>query len=305
MTINWFPGHMHKATKEIKQRLPSVDLIIEVLDARIPYSSANPVIAKLRGDKPCIKLLNKSDLADPEVTKQWIAHFEQDKSVRSMAVTSHKPDQIRAILNDIRNLFADNFERGRPIHIMITGIPNVGKSTIINILAQRIIAKTGNEPAVTKGQQKINLPDGLYLWDTPGILWGKFHNQAAAYRLATTGAIKETAVSNDDIAAWAAEYLLRAYPEALVKRYELAETPRDEIDFLEQAGKRRGCISRGNQIDFEKIAKIFLTEYRDATLGLLSLETPQMAEAEEAEVEAKLAAEAEAKDQKKKQRKRR
>ena len=305
MSINWFPGHMHKATKEIKQRLPSVDLIIEVLDARIPYSSANPVIAKLRGDKPCIKLLNKSDLSDPQITQRWIEHFEQDKTVRSMAVTSTKPEQIRAILADVRKLFANNFERGRPIHIMITGIPNVGKSTIINILAQRIIAKTGNEPAVTKGQQKINLPDGLYLWDTPGILWGKFHNQSAAYRLAATGAIKETAVSNDDIAAWTAEYLLTAYPQALITRFELPDRPRDEIDFLEQAGKRRGCLSRGNQIDFEKISKIFLTEFRDATLGLISLETPEMAIAEQAAVEAAIEAEAEAKANKKPKRKRR
>ena len=304
MAINWFPGHMHKATKEIKQLLPKVDAIIEVLDARIPYSSSNPVVAKFRRDIPTIKLLNKTDLADPEMTALWREHFEAQDQTTSLAVSAMNRDQVMAVMTHIRKMFADKIDALKPVNVMITGIPNVGKSTIINVLAGRTIAKTGNEPAVTKGQQKIHLPDNVYLWDTPGILWGKLVNQNGAYRLAATGAIKETAISNDEIGAWTAECLLERYPDALVKRYGLSEVPMDDIDFLETMGRKRGCLAGGGQIDFEKTAKILLTELRDGTLGRLSLEMPSDMVREEAEVEALLEAELAAKEEKKNNRKR-
>jgi ribosome biogenesis GTPase A len=304
MAINWFPGHMHKATKEIKQLLPNVDAIIEVLDARIPYSSSNPVIAKFRRDIPTIKLLNKTDLADPEATEAWRRHFDSDENTTSLPISAMNRDQVLKILDLIHDRFHVKIDALKPVNVMITGIPNVGKSTIINVIAGRTIAKTGNEPAVTKGQQKIHLPDNVYLWDTPGILWGKLVNQNGAYRLAATGAIKETAISNDEIGAWTAEALLARYPDRLVARYGLAETPRDDIDFLEQMGRKRGCLASGGQIDFEKTAKILLTELRDGKLGRITLELPDDMIAEEAEVQAKLEAELAAKEEKKTQRKR-
>lgn len=305
MSINWFPGHMHKATKEIKEILPKVDLIIEVLDSRIPYSSENPVIQTLRGDKPTIKLLSKSDLSDPALTQQWIEYFEQEKSVKAMAITTDQPEKIRSISNLCKKICADKIDKAGSIHVLIMGIPNVGKSTVINTLAGKAIAKTGNEPAVTKGQQKINLHNGIMLWDTPGILWPKVENPNSGYRLATTGAIKDTAISHDDVAFFAVDYLLKAFPELLQQRYQFDVLPKTEIEFLERLGKQRGCLGSGGRVDLDKVSKIFLNEFRDASIGRMTLETPEMAEAEKIEVAAIIAAKDAEKELKKKQRKQR
>lgn len=170
MAIQWFPGHMHKARKEIAEVMPQVDLVIEVLDARIPYSSENPMVTSLRGNRPCIKLLNKSDLADPEITQRWIDYLEQEQGVKAMAITTLQAAQVRKVPELCRKLVPSRDKIEKDIRTMIMGIPNVGKSTIINTLAGRVIAKTGNEPAVTKTQQRINLKNGIVLSDTPGIL---------------------------------------------------------------------------------------------------------------------------------------
>ncbi len=285
MSINWYPGHMHKATKEIKEILPNIDIFIEVLDARIPYSSENPVISLLRGDKPCIKLLNKSDLADPLITQQWLDYLDKERGVKAMAISSHDPERIKNLIDLSKKLLPKKANSHDAIQALITGIPNVGKSTLINILAGRTIAKTGNEPAITKGQQLINLHNGLMLMDTPGILWPKFENEKSGYRLATTGAIKETAMSYDDVAFFAADYLLHAYPELLKQRYKLEQLPATEHEFLEMIGRQRGCLSAGKKINLDQIARIFIGEIRDATIGRISLETPGMAEQEKIAVQ--------------------
>ncbi len=280
MQIQWYPGHMHKASKEIKQTLPQIDLIIEVLDARIPFSSQNPMLSNLRGDKPCIRVLNKNDLADPERTKQWQAYLEREHSVKTLAVTTQQPEKIRQIIDLCCKMLPEKTAANKVIHTMIMGIPNVGKSTIINILAGKVIAKTGNEPAVTKRQQRINLPGNIVLSDTPGVLWPNVENKNSGYRLAATGAIKDTAISHDDVAFFTAEFLLRHYPKRLEERYQLQQLPNSEAELMELIGQKRGCLRAGKQVDLDKTAKILLTEFRNGTLGQITMETPEMMEAE-------------------------
>jgi ribosome biogenesis GTPase A len=280
-SINWFPGHMAKAIKDIKDTLPRVDLVIEVLDARIPYSSANPVIEQFRGSKPSLKLLSKSDLADPAITQRWLAHFQKASDVKALAVTTEHPEQIRGLLGVCRNLLGGKTDALGNITALITGIPNVGKSTIINTLAGRTIAKTGNEPAITQSQQRIDLHNGLVLIDSPGILWPKIHNAASGYRLALTGAIKDTAIDHDDIVFFGAAYFLKHYPELMRQRFKFETLPETELEFLETVGRARGCLTGGGRVDLHKIASIILNEFRSATLGPISLETPEMAEAEQ------------------------
>ncbi len=295
--INWYPGHMHKASKEMRKIVPQVDLIIEVLDARIPFSSENPMIGEIRGDKPCIKVLSKSDLADPEMTKQWQDYFEQENGVKTIALTTEEPEKMRELLNLCHKMVPGKRGGDSRVEAMIMGIPNVGKSTLINNLAGRMIAKTGNEPAVTKNQQRIKLEQDILLLDTPGVLWPKLENQHGGYRLAITGAIKETAVSNDDIAMYAVGYFRAAYPELLKQRYNLTELSEDEQQLLEAIGAKRGCLRGGGRVDLDRAAKIVLTEFRDISIGRITLETPEMMEREliemaelRAEKEAKLAA---------------
>jgi len=280
--INWYPGHMHKASKEMRQIIPQVDLIIEVIDARIPFSSQNPMLAEIRGDKPCIKVLSKSDLADPALTKQWQDYFEQENNVKTIALSTQQPEKMRELLDLCHKMVAiqDSASGANRLQAMIMGIPNVGKSSLINILAGKMIAKTGNEPAVTKMQQRIKLDQGIVLLDTPGVLWPKLENRHGGYRLAITGAIKETAVSNDDIAMYAVDYFRVHYPELLKERYQLDELPIDEMSLLGMIGLKRGCLRAGGIVDLERAAKILLTEFRDATIGLISLETPEMVEKE-------------------------
>ena len=289
MAINWYPGHMHKALKEMRKIMPQVDLMIEVLDGRIPFSSENHMLAQLRGDKQCIKVLSKCDLADPVLTQAWQEYLEQDKGVKTIALTTQEPERIKDLLDLCHKLVPSKSAGVKNIQAMIMGIPNVGKSTLINHLAGRQIAKTGNEPAVTKMQQRIKLDRGIVLLDTPGVLWPKLENQHGGYRLAITGAIKETAISNEDIALYAVAYLRDAYPNYLFDRYQLSELSLDDETLLSEIGNGRGCLRAGGRVDLERAAKIVLTELRAGTLGRLTLETPELMEQELKEVSERLA----------------
>jgi ribosome biogenesis GTPase A len=280
MAINWFPGHMHKAQREIKEILPQIDVVIEVCDARLPFSSENPMITEIRGDKPLIKILNKSDLADPKITQLWLDYLESQHNVKAIALTTESPSVAKTLPALIRKLAASKDEAGKQINAVIMGIPNVGKSTLLNTLVGKAKAKVGNEPAVTKGQQRIRLDDGLYLYDTPGMLWPKIVNENSGYRLAITSAVKDTAFDHEEIACFAAEYLLAEYPERLKERYKIEELSEQDVELIEAIGKRRGCFKSGGHIDFHKASEILINEIRDKTLGAISFETPEMVEAE-------------------------
>ncbi|MDC0603172.1 ribosome biogenesis GTPase YlqF [Aliiglaciecola sp.] len=299
MAIQWYPGHMHKAQKEIKEVLPNVDLVIEVLDARIPYSSENPAIAKLRGDKPCIKVLSKTDLADPEMTTKWQAYLEQEQGVKTFPTTTEQPAKIKQIVDLCRKMLPQKDASIKSINTMIVGIPNVGKSTLINTLADRIIALTGNVPAVTKSQQRINLGSGIVLFDTPGILWPKIENPNSSYRLAASGAIKDTAMDYEDVGFFAADYLIRAYPDLMKERFSLDDIPQTEIEFLEAIAAKRGALRAGGRVNLHKICEVLINELRSGMLGRITLESPDMVEQEEIEVAAQIAAKAAKKAEKK------
>lgn len=274
MKIQWFPGHMHKASNEIREKLPEMDLLIEVIDARIPGSSENPMIDAIRKDKPTIKIFNKSDLADPVLTEKWQAYYERDKGIKTLCVTRDQPEKIKQISTLCRKMISISDARVREIQAMIVGIPNVGKSTIINTLTGRMIAKTGNEAAVTRYQQRIKLNDNIVLFDTPGLLWGNINNEHSGYRLAITGAIKDTAFDSDDAAFYLAELLIKNYPELIIERYELESAPTTELEFIETIGRQRGCLRSGGQIELDKACKILINEYRLGMLGPITLENP-------------------------------
>ncbi len=276
MAINWYPGHMHKANKDMTKVLPEVDLVIELLDCRLPYSSQNPSITRLGENKPCIKILSKSDLADPGMTQQWQVYFEQETRVKTLLTTLEQVDKAQKLVQLCHKLVPAKSRRKSNILAMITGIPNVGKSTLINAVAGRAVAKTGNEPAITKGLQKIKLDNGIVLLDTPGILWPKIHNENSGYRLAASGAIKDTATEIEDVALYLAAFLLQYYKDLLAKRYELSSIPDSEIEFLELLGARRGCLRTGGRVNLEQVSAILVNEFRSGKLGNITLETPDM-----------------------------
>ncbi|MBY7907019.1 ribosome biogenesis GTPase YlqF [Vibrio fluvialis] len=303
--IQWFPGHMHKARKEIEEAIPQVDVIIEVLDARIPFSSENPMISQLRGEKPVVKVLNKRDLADPELTQLWIEHLEKEKGVKAMAITTSNTQEVHKILELCRKLAPHREEIGKNIRTMIMGIPNVGKSTIINTLAGRVIAQTGNQPAVTRRQQRINLQNGIVLSDTPGILWPKVENPHSGFRLAATGAVKDTAMEYDEVAFYTVEYLAAHYPEKLKERYRIEETPESDVEWMEAIGRKRGALRAGARVDLHKASEILLHELRQGIIGQITLELPEMITQELIEVEIAEARKAEEKAKIKEERRKR
>ena len=280
---------MHKAQKEIRELLPEVDLVIEVLDARLPYSSQNPLLQRLRGQTPCIKLLNKSDLADPDLNNQWIEALQQDETVRAYAVNTDDTHLVKQIPQWCLNWFPQREVNKKPIQVMIMGIPNVGKSTLINIMADRTIAKTGNEAAVTKRQQRIKLPGNVILHDTPGVLWPRFDNQNSAFRLAVTGGIKDNIVAAEDKAFFLAEYVMVAYQKEIAQRYDIDPMPTEPYDLLLKIGQKRGALKSGGRVDLTRISSLFLNEFRAGTVGRITLETPAMMQSELVEVDRMLA----------------
>lgn len=284
MSIQWFPGHMHKARKEVAKTLPLVDIVFEVLDARIPYSSQNPMINEIIEGKQRLKILTKSDLADEQKTADWIAYFKSQANTDAIALTTQVPAQFSKLLSMATSRLNRDTQADKKIHIMVMGIPNVGKSTLINTLAGKKIAKTGNEPAITKGQQRIKLDHQYVLIDTPGMMWPKVESEKSAYRLATTGAIKDTAISHLDVAFFAVDFMQKQYPTSLQQRYELDVIPANEIECLEAIGTVRGCLGGGGRVDLNRTATVFLNDLRQGSLGRLTLEVPEMIATEEAEV---------------------
>ena len=276
MSIQWYPGHMHKATKEIARSLSSIDVIIEILDARAPHSSSNPVIDKIVKEKPVIKLLNKSDLSDPLDTKKWQQYYNKSEYQNSIAINAMTSESKNEIVNLISQL--SERKEGKNTLTMVVGIPNVGKSSVINMLAGKKIAKTGNEPAITKGQQKINLRNGIMLIDTPGILWPKIEDPESGLKLAALGSIRNTAVGYDEIAIYIIKFLMQKYPDYLKARYKIDLLSQDEHEIIELLAKKRGCLSKGGKIDLTKISEIIADDLRKGAYGQITLESIEIAE---------------------------
>ncbi len=280
MSIQWYPGHMTKARRELVGLIPSQDVIIEVLDARFPAASSNPVLTELRGAKPCIKVLTKSDLADPEVTKAWLEHFEtkvlarEQGRVLAFASTTERAHEVRTRIPELCKKLGLKHSSTKPLRALITGIPNVGKSTLINTLMDRVVAVVGDKPAVTKAQQMVVLKNGMVLSDSPGLLWPKIEDESIAFRLALGGSIPDTAIDYLHIAMFAAGLLLERYASLVVARYKLREVPAAPELLLEEIGRRRGCLRSGGIIDLHKASEILVHELRTGVLGRVSLETP-------------------------------
>jgi ribosome biogenesis GTPase A len=284
--IQWYPGHMTKARRTIAESMASQDVIIEVLDARLPRSSENPDIKELRRHKPCIKVLSKSDLADPDLTRAWITFFEEEKhpspgdglapgEVVAIALTTERPGEIRNKIPELcRRLALHPRGPGKTPRAMVVGIPNVGKSTLINTLQHRKVAKVGNEPAVTKSQQVVTLPDGTTLSDNPGLTWPKIEDHDASLRLAFAGSIPDSAIDYETVGMWGAAYLLDRYPHLLLTRFKMKEIPPSAEALLVEIGKRRGALLRGGLVDMPRAANALIHEFRSGAIGRITLESP-------------------------------
>lgn len=286
MNINWYPGHMVKAQNDIKSAIKLIDIVVEVLDARIPLASRNPIIDELAKDKQRIVILNKSDLADEIETKNWIKYFEA-QDISCIAVNSSIPQDINRIISEIVNkgkiVYKDKVESisidYKPIYrVLIAGIPNVGKSTIINKIAKRNAANVSNKPGVTVKNQWIRVQDNIDLLDTPGLLWPKLDDNNAGEKLALTGNIKQEILDLEGIACIGIEYLLKIekYKKLFLEKYKINEEDIeyvDSYDILELVGRKRGCLVSGGNVDTEKAAKIFLDELKSGKIGKISLES--------------------------------
>jgi len=279
MSIQWFPGHMNTARREAVKRMETIDVIVEVLDARAPEASSNPLITELRQlrQRPCLKVLNKADLADPVVTQAWLTKYNLEPGINAVALSCNKSGQAAKVPNLCQALAPHRNSSIKPLRMFIMGIPNVGKSTFMNMLLKRRLAKVGNEPAVTKMQQRHMLNDHMALIDSPGLLWPKIEDPAVGFMLATIHAIGANAVIDEEIAEFLATLLLARYPKALTKRYSFDPGELDGEGVLEAIAEKRGCLrkGKGGELDREKSARILLTEYRNGILGRTSLEVPE------------------------------
>lgn len=279
--LQWYPGHMAKTRRMIQENLKMVDVIVEILDARIPYSGRNPDFDDILGEKPRLVVLNKSDLADAKLTDSWTAWYENKQNVKVIPISCTTGKGVNRIAPAARELICDKLTRekekglSRSVKIMMVGIPNVGKSTLINRLSGRASAKTGDRPGVTRGKQWIRLKDGLELLDTPGILPPKFEQQSVALNLAYTGAIKDEIMDMESLSYSLLEYLRDHYPNELKTRYKLDDiTDLQGYELLEYIGKKRGFVISGGEIDTERAANIVIDEFRSAKIGKITLEKP-------------------------------
>ena len=278
MPIQWFPGHMTSARKKAAETLAHIDVVIEVMDARLPEASSNPMIRELRQfrQRPCLKLLNKADLADPAATAAWLDFYNRQAGVKAVAINAKKAGDAARVPGLCQTLAPHRDDNTKPLRMIIMGIPNVGKSTLMNALVKRKIAAVGDEPAVTKSQQSVVLSPRLTLVDTPGLMWPKIEHDSDGYMLAASHAIGRNAVMEEEVATFLAGILLQRYPSLLAARYGFALDGLDAPGVLEAVARKRGCLlkGRGGALDLEKAALILLTDYRAGTLGRISLETP-------------------------------
>ncbi|MCP8616540.1 ribosome biogenesis GTPase YlqF [Salirhabdus salicampi] len=280
MTIQWFPGHMAKAKREVEEKLKLVDFVIELVDARVPVSSQNPMLHDVLGQKEKMIVLMKKDLADPSLTNDWLTYF-QERDVPALALNAHEANDIQKLVKEAKALGQHKLERlikkgikPRPIRAMILGIPNVGKSTVINRLAKKRIAKTGDKPGVTKQQQWIKVKKDFELLDTPGILWPKFEDQEIGKKLAAIGTIKDQILPMDDIAVYVLQYFRKHYSYRLEERYGNQFESEDIASWFDYIGKKRGCIGPGGVVDYEKTADVIIRDLRAGHLGKVTFDRP-------------------------------
>lgn len=282
MHFQWYPGHMTKAKRAMQEDIKLIDVVIELVDARIPFSSKNPDINSLAQNKSRILLLNKSDMADPAVMKHWIHYYEQ-QGYLAMAINSKKRNELKQVHALIQKACKEKIERdrkrgilNRPVRAMIVGIPNVGKSTFINSFAGKACTKTGNKPGVTKGKQWIRLNKQVELLDTPGILWPKFEDQQVGKHLALIGSIKDELLQSVELALELIPFLVEEYPQTLSLHYQLQEKGKP-ADILLAIARSRGCVKTGNEADYDKAAFLLLDDFRNARLGKITMERPKQA----------------------------
>ncbi|MBO9643703.1 MAG: ribosome biogenesis GTPase YlqF [Pseudacidovorax sp.] len=282
MTIQWFPGHMHATRKAITERMKTTDVVIELLDARLPGSSANPALAAITAKKPRLKILNKQDLADPARTAEWLAHYQAQEATGAIALDASQtpPAQRAAIIEACHRLSPNRGGLAKPMRVLICGVPNVGKSTLINTLSLKRQAKAADEAGVTKQEQRILLADDFYLYDTPGMLWPKIIVPESGVRLAATGAVGRNAYDDESVALDVLAYLKAQYTEPLRARYklpadsaQLALCTQPDEDILGAIGRKRGALLGGGRIDMQKAAEAVLTDLRSGVIGRITLET--------------------------------
>lgn len=279
MAIQWFPGHMTSARKKAAETMEQVDVVIEVLDARLPEASRNPMIEELRRhrQRPSLKVLNKTDLADPVATKAWLAFYNAQPNIKAVAISAKKPGEAARLPSLCQSLAPHRKDNLKPLRMMIMGIPNVGKSTLLNTLVKRKVAAVGDQPAITKQQQRYDLGPRQTLVDTPGMLWPRIAHPADGLMLAASHAVGTNAYIDEEVAEFLAGILLTRYPACLTARYGFATAELDPIGVVEGVARKRGCLikGRGGELDLERAAQILLTDYRAGTLGRISLETPE------------------------------
>lgn len=277
MPIQWFPGHMNVTKKAIAERVTDIDVVIELLDARLPGSSTNPMLHALTGHKPRLKVLNKQDLADPAVTARWLAHFNAQPDTRAIALDASERAPAQKLVAGCHELAPNRGGMAKPMRVLICGVPNVGKSTLINTLRGERKAKTGDEAGVTKLEQRITLADDFYLWDTPGMLWPRIIVDKSGYNLAASGAVGRNAYDEEEVALELLDYLRQHYAEQLEARFRLDEPIaqlRDE-EVLEAIGRKRGALLGKGRVNMQKAAEIVMNEFRSGTIGRVTLETPE------------------------------
>ncbi|KAF1048798.1 ribosome biogenesis GTPase YlqF [Xylophilus sp.] len=283
MAIQWFPGHMHQTRKAVAERVKETDVVIEMLDARLPGSSANPLLAEMTGHKPTLKVLNKQDLADPALTARWLAHYNALPETRAIALDASETAPAQRLATASQALAPTRGGMDKPLRVLICGVPNVGKSTLINTLVGARKTKTGDKAGVTRLEQRIALADDFYLWDTPGMLWPRITVERTGFNLAASGAIGRNAYDDDVVALELLAYLKAHYAALLRARFDLGRLGLDETaiaglrdeDLLDAIGRRRGALRSGGRVDAQKAAEIVIQEFRTAALGRVTLETPE------------------------------